>query len=205
MNPGSSTESYPAFARIGLRENSGKNLNQIRDLSGSERAHVAATGRGIAATLEDGGSAPRSHGAARGEVSYAGSIAASGAGRPRRTAARPAPRPPSKDEEGSGSMRPRCNGNSLTRSEGNKIVTEEGERLCPLCREKDSWRHILSQCDETENIRRKYLLPSMLSQNRDSLAYLDLMRNRECEEKTGLFLLKARQLRASSVEVYDAN
>ncbi|KAJ4427251.1 hypothetical protein ANN_24869 [Periplaneta americana] len=30
MSPGSSTESYPAFARIGLRENPGKNLNQRR-------------------------------------------------------------------------------------------------------------------------------------------------------------------------------
>ncbi|KAJ4437446.1 hypothetical protein ANN_17590 [Periplaneta americana] len=29
MSPGSSTESYPAFAHIGLRENTGKNLNQI--------------------------------------------------------------------------------------------------------------------------------------------------------------------------------
>ncbi|KAJ4443529.1 hypothetical protein ANN_05201 [Periplaneta americana] len=29
MSPGSSTESYPAFAHIGLRENSGKNLNQV--------------------------------------------------------------------------------------------------------------------------------------------------------------------------------
>ncbi|KAJ4442071.1 hypothetical protein ANN_11937 [Periplaneta americana] len=29
MIPGSNTESYPAFARIGLRENPGKNLNQI--------------------------------------------------------------------------------------------------------------------------------------------------------------------------------
>ncbi|KAJ4443997.1 hypothetical protein ANN_05786 [Periplaneta americana] len=29
MSPGSSTESYPAFAHIGLRENPGKNLNQI--------------------------------------------------------------------------------------------------------------------------------------------------------------------------------
>ncbi|KAJ4445640.1 hypothetical protein ANN_12323 [Periplaneta americana] len=29
MNPGSSTESYPAFARIRLRENPGKNLNQV--------------------------------------------------------------------------------------------------------------------------------------------------------------------------------
>ncbi|KAJ4445831.1 hypothetical protein ANN_12516 [Periplaneta americana] len=29
MNPGSSTESYPAFAHIGLRENPGKNLNQV--------------------------------------------------------------------------------------------------------------------------------------------------------------------------------
>ncbi|KAJ4450934.1 hypothetical protein ANN_02369 [Periplaneta americana] len=30
MNPGSNTESYPAFARIGLRENPGKNLNLPR-------------------------------------------------------------------------------------------------------------------------------------------------------------------------------
>ncbi|KAJ4443207.1 hypothetical protein ANN_04874 [Periplaneta americana] len=29
MSPGSSTESYPAFARIGLREDPGKNLNQV--------------------------------------------------------------------------------------------------------------------------------------------------------------------------------
>ncbi|KAJ4435452.1 hypothetical protein ANN_18067 [Periplaneta americana] len=29
MNPGSNTESYPAFAHIGLRENPGKNLNQV--------------------------------------------------------------------------------------------------------------------------------------------------------------------------------
>ncbi|KAJ4451330.1 hypothetical protein ANN_02792 [Periplaneta americana] len=29
MSPGSSTESYPAFARIELRENPGKNLNQV--------------------------------------------------------------------------------------------------------------------------------------------------------------------------------
>ncbi|KAJ4447685.1 hypothetical protein ANN_09693 [Periplaneta americana] len=29
MSPGSSTESYPAFARVGLRENPGKNLNQV--------------------------------------------------------------------------------------------------------------------------------------------------------------------------------
>ncbi|KAJ4428437.1 hypothetical protein ANN_24474 [Periplaneta americana] len=29
MSPGSSTESHPAFARIGLRENPGKNLNQV--------------------------------------------------------------------------------------------------------------------------------------------------------------------------------
>ncbi|KAJ4447729.1 hypothetical protein ANN_09737 [Periplaneta americana] len=29
MSPGSSTESYPAFASIGLRENPGKNLNQV--------------------------------------------------------------------------------------------------------------------------------------------------------------------------------
>ncbi|KAJ4451237.1 hypothetical protein ANN_02698 [Periplaneta americana] len=29
MNSGSNTESYPAFAHIGLRENPGKNLNQV--------------------------------------------------------------------------------------------------------------------------------------------------------------------------------
>ncbi|KAJ4445209.1 hypothetical protein ANN_07010 [Periplaneta americana] len=31
MSPGSNTESYPAFAHIGLRENPGKNLNQQGD------------------------------------------------------------------------------------------------------------------------------------------------------------------------------
>ncbi|KAJ4449166.1 hypothetical protein ANN_00562 [Periplaneta americana] len=31
MSPGSSTESYPAFAHIGLRKNPGKNLNQKFD------------------------------------------------------------------------------------------------------------------------------------------------------------------------------
>ncbi|KAJ4450191.1 hypothetical protein ANN_01598 [Periplaneta americana] len=29
MSPGSNTESYPAFAHIGLRENPGKTLNQV--------------------------------------------------------------------------------------------------------------------------------------------------------------------------------
>ncbi|KAJ4433095.1 hypothetical protein ANN_15352 [Periplaneta americana] len=29
MSPGSNTESYPAFAHLGLRENPGKNLNQV--------------------------------------------------------------------------------------------------------------------------------------------------------------------------------
>ncbi|KAJ4430220.1 hypothetical protein ANN_22431 [Periplaneta americana] len=33
MSPGSSTESYPALARIGLRENPGKNLNQVVSVS----------------------------------------------------------------------------------------------------------------------------------------------------------------------------
>ncbi|KAJ4430902.1 hypothetical protein ANN_19494 [Periplaneta americana] len=36
MSPGSSTESYPAFARIGLRENLGKNLNQMRYMKGGD-------------------------------------------------------------------------------------------------------------------------------------------------------------------------
>ncbi|KAJ4440054.1 hypothetical protein ANN_08185 [Periplaneta americana] len=30
MRPGSNTESYPAFTHIGLRENPGKNLNQVK-------------------------------------------------------------------------------------------------------------------------------------------------------------------------------
>ncbi|KAJ4429744.1 hypothetical protein ANN_21948 [Periplaneta americana] len=73
---------------------------------------------------------------------------------------------------------------------GNKIVNEEGERLCPICRENNSYRHIFLQCVELEQVRRRYLPPSMLSQNRSSLACLDLMGNREWEQKTGLFLLK---------------
>ncbi|KAJ4427327.1 hypothetical protein ANN_24947 [Periplaneta americana] len=37
MSPGSSTESYPAFVRIGLRENTGKKLNQGRNSYVSDR------------------------------------------------------------------------------------------------------------------------------------------------------------------------
>ncbi|KAJ4442905.1 hypothetical protein ANN_04499 [Periplaneta americana] len=36
MIPGSNTESYPAFAHIGLRENPRKNINQSLMLAGSE-------------------------------------------------------------------------------------------------------------------------------------------------------------------------
>ncbi|KAJ4438548.1 hypothetical protein ANN_14495 [Periplaneta americana] len=88
---------------------------------------------------------------------------------------------------------------------GNKIVNEEGEPLCPLCKEKDSYKHILLLCVELEHVRRKYLPPSMLSQSRSSLACLDLIGNREWEQKTGLFLLKARKIRTTAVEVFDAN
>ncbi|KAJ4443339.1 hypothetical protein ANN_05007 [Periplaneta americana] len=41
MIPGSSTESYPAFAHIGLRENSGKNLNQIARGKNARQCHTA--------------------------------------------------------------------------------------------------------------------------------------------------------------------
>ncbi|KAJ4436706.1 hypothetical protein ANN_16838 [Periplaneta americana] len=64
---------------------------------------------------------------------------------------------------------------------------------------------VTPQCVELEHIRRKYLPPSMLSQSRSSLACLDLMGNREWEQKTGLFLLKAKKIRTSAVEVCDAN
>ncbi|KAJ4429609.1 hypothetical protein ANN_21795 [Periplaneta americana] len=54
MNPGSSTESYPTFARIGLRENPGKNLNQrlrvfenkvLRKIFGAKRDEVTGEWR----------------------------------------------------------------------------------------------------------------------------------------------------------------
>ncbi|KAJ4432432.1 hypothetical protein ANN_21051 [Periplaneta americana] len=57
------------------------------------------------------------------------------------------------------------------------------------------------RCVELEHVRRKYLPPSMLSQNRSSLACFDLMGNREWEQKIELFLLKARKIRTSAVEV----
>ncbi|KAJ4444241.1 hypothetical protein ANN_06032 [Periplaneta americana] len=38
MSPWSSTESYPAFARIGLKENPGKNLNQSRAVASRSKA-----------------------------------------------------------------------------------------------------------------------------------------------------------------------
>ncbi|KAJ4443545.1 hypothetical protein ANN_05218 [Periplaneta americana] len=39
MSPGSSTESYPAFVHIGLRENPGRNLNQ-EPMEGKDRLLV---------------------------------------------------------------------------------------------------------------------------------------------------------------------
>ncbi|KAJ4448250.1 hypothetical protein ANN_10264 [Periplaneta americana] len=41
MSPGSSTESYPALAPIGLRENPGKNLNQVS--KDEQRSYVKIT------------------------------------------------------------------------------------------------------------------------------------------------------------------
>ncbi|KAJ4445040.1 hypothetical protein ANN_06839 [Periplaneta americana] len=50
MSPGSSTESYPAFARIGLMENPGKYLNQRREIRTHDqrpaREHIARASRG---------------------------------------------------------------------------------------------------------------------------------------------------------------
>ncbi|KAJ4443293.1 hypothetical protein ANN_04961 [Periplaneta americana] len=45
MSPGSSTESYPAFAHIGLRENPGKNLNQVTISKGIPLNAVNKLGR----------------------------------------------------------------------------------------------------------------------------------------------------------------
>ncbi|KAJ4450649.1 hypothetical protein ANN_02078 [Periplaneta americana] len=56
MSPGSSTESYPAFARIGLRENPGKNLNQVtcpdRD---SNSGHLISRPDALTVTPQKGG------------------------------------------------------------------------------------------------------------------------------------------------------
>ncbi|KAJ4439386.1 hypothetical protein ANN_07508 [Periplaneta americana] len=43
MSPGSSTESYPAFAHIGLRENPGKNLNQCSEVISSNMKNCLHT------------------------------------------------------------------------------------------------------------------------------------------------------------------
>ncbi|KAJ4449240.1 hypothetical protein ANN_00637 [Periplaneta americana] len=43
MSPGSNTESYPAFAHIGLRENPGKNLNQVKLLYEIKRSSSSSS------------------------------------------------------------------------------------------------------------------------------------------------------------------
>ncbi|KAJ4440356.1 hypothetical protein ANN_08495, partial [Periplaneta americana] len=45
MSPGSSTESYPAFAHIGLRENPGKNLNQFLTISRNQHQSLCSIPR----------------------------------------------------------------------------------------------------------------------------------------------------------------
>ncbi|KAJ4441564.1 hypothetical protein ANN_11420 [Periplaneta americana] len=49
MSPGSSTESYPAFAHIGLRENPGKSLNQVETSVNNTRGEIAT---GIASKVK---------------------------------------------------------------------------------------------------------------------------------------------------------
>ncbi|KAJ4445982.1 hypothetical protein ANN_12668 [Periplaneta americana] len=55
MSPGSSIKSYPVFARIGLRENPGKNLNQVtcpdRDLNPD---HLVSRPDALTVTPQDG-------------------------------------------------------------------------------------------------------------------------------------------------------
>ncbi|KAJ4434929.1 hypothetical protein ANN_23500 [Periplaneta americana] len=53
MSPGSSTESYPAFAHIGWRENPGKNLNQVTcpDRE-SNPGHLVSRPDALAVTLQ---------------------------------------------------------------------------------------------------------------------------------------------------------
>ncbi|KAJ4451225.1 hypothetical protein ANN_02685 [Periplaneta americana] len=54
MSPGSSTESYPAFAHIGLREYPGKNLNQVTcpDRE-SNPGHLVSRSDALAVTPQD--------------------------------------------------------------------------------------------------------------------------------------------------------
>ncbi|KAJ4436938.1 hypothetical protein ANN_17070 [Periplaneta americana] len=156
MSPGSSTDSYPAFAHIGLRENRGKNLNQgviPENLDLHNTRHCSLT---------------ENHNLSHTELVCTRSWLLD--------CCQPTLR--SVDIEGKiGSVSVR--------------VPEQlsGRALCV----------------ELEHIRRKYLPPSMLSQNGSLLACLDLMGNRDWEQKTGLFLLKARQIRTSAAEVCDAN
>ncbi|KAJ4446810.1 hypothetical protein ANN_13508 [Periplaneta americana] len=89
-------------------------------------------------------------------------------------------------------------------------VGYDGRDWINLAQDRDQWRTYVRaamnlRCVELEHVRRQYLPPSMLSQNRSSLACLNLMRNREWEQKTGLFLLKAKQIRTTAVEVLEEN
>ncbi|KAJ4450471.1 hypothetical protein ANN_01896 [Periplaneta americana] len=62
MSPGSSTESYPAFARIGLTENPRKNLNQVtcpdRD---SNPGHLVSRPDALTVTPQCKGPVPTQH------------------------------------------------------------------------------------------------------------------------------------------------
>ncbi|KAJ4435511.1 hypothetical protein ANN_18127 [Periplaneta americana] len=58
-----------------------------------------------------------------------------------------------------------------------KIVNEEGARICPLCGRGETSHHILSECEATEALRKRFLPESFIISSRGYLATYNILNN----------------------------
>ncbi|KAJ4447353.1 hypothetical protein ANN_09359 [Periplaneta americana] len=76
-----------------------------------------------------------------------------------------------------------------------KIVNEEGARICPLCSRGETSHHILSECEATEALRKRFLPESFITSSRGHLATYAVLNNVKSCDSVGKFMAKVRQLR----------
>ncbi|KAJ4451287.1 hypothetical protein ANN_02748 [Periplaneta americana] len=81
-----------------------------------------------------------------------------------------------------------------------KIVNEEEARICPLCGRSETSHHILSECEATEALRKRFLPESIITSSRGHLATYDILNNAKFCESMGKFMAKVRQLRVELTE-----
>ncbi|KAJ4447749.1 hypothetical protein ANN_09757 [Periplaneta americana] len=81
-----------------------------------------------------------------------------------------------------------------------KTINEEGARICPLCGKGETSHHILSECEVTEALRKRFVPESFITSSRGHLATYNILNNVKFCDSVGKFMAKVRQLRVELAE-----